>query len=37
MKTYPRYGRTYLRVYVFTDFTPADGRKDYSSDEWMLK
>jgi hypothetical protein len=28
---------TYLRVYVFNDFTPADGRADYSTDEWMLK
>lgn len=30
-------GRTYLRVWVFTDFTPADGRKDYTIDVWMLK
>lgn len=37
VKTYAYYGRTYLRVYVNTDFTAADGRTDYVSDEWMLK
>lgn len=29
--------RLYLRVYTWTDFTAADGRTDYSTDEWMLK
>jgi hypothetical protein len=37
LKTYSYYGRTYLRVYVYNDFTPADGRTDYVTDEWMLK
>jgi hypothetical protein len=37
LKTYMYYGRTYLRVYVVNDFTPADGRTDYTTDEWMLK
>jgi hypothetical protein len=37
LKTYQFYGLTYLRVYVFNDFTPADGRADYSTDEWMLR
>jgi hypothetical protein len=37
LKTYVYYGRTYLRVYVNNDFTPADGRTDYVTDEWMLK
>jgi len=37
VKTYQFYGRTYLRVWVNTDFTPADGRQDYVSDEWMLR
>jgi hypothetical protein len=37
VKTYQYYGRTYLRVYVSTDFTSADGRTDYTTDEWMLK
>lgn len=36
VKTYEYYGRTYLRVYTWTDFTAADGRTDYSTDEWML-
>jgi hypothetical protein len=36
LKTYSYYGRTYLRVYVYTDFTAADGRADYTTDEWML-
>src|SRR5262249_44862819 len=37
LKTYQFYGLTYLRVYVFNDFTPADGRADYTTDEWMLR
>lgn len=37
VKTYEYYGLTYLRVYVWTDFTAADGRTDYASDQWMLK
>ena len=37
VKSYTYYGRLYLRVYTRTDFTAADGRTDYSSDEWMLK
>lgn len=37
IKTYSFYGSTYLRVYVVTDFTAADGRTDYTSDVWMLK
>jgi hypothetical protein len=37
VKPYSYYGKTYLRVWVHTDFTPADGRKDYTTDEWMLK
>ncbi|MDN5790936.1 MAG: hypothetical protein L0H25_08715 [Micrococcales bacterium] len=37
LKTYSFYGRTYLRVYTSTDFTAADGRTDYTTDEWMLK
>lgn len=37
LKTYQYYGLTYLRVYVYNDFTPADGRADYVTDEWMLK
>jgi hypothetical protein len=36
IKTYPYYGRTYLRVWVYNDFTPADGRTDYTTDEWFL-
>ena len=37
LKTYQYYGLTYLRVWTYTDFTPADGRTDYSTDEWMLQ
>jgi hypothetical protein len=37
VKTYQYNGLTYLRVYVHTDFTAADGRTDYVSDEWMLR
>jgi hypothetical protein len=33
LKTYQYYGLTYLRVWVYTDFTAADGRTDYTSDE----
>lgn len=37
VKTYVFGTTTYLRVYTWTDFTAADGRTDYSTDEWMLK
>ncbi len=37
VKTYVYSGVTYLRVYTWTDFTAADGRTDYSTDEWMLR
>ncbi|GAA3616227.1 hypothetical protein [Microlunatus ginsengisoli] len=37
VKTYTYGGRLYLRVYTWTDYTAADGRTDYSTDEWMLK
>jgi hypothetical protein len=37
LKTYNYYGLTYLRVWVYNDFTPADGRTDYTTDEWMLR
>ena len=37
VKTYQYYGLTYLRVWVYNDFTPADGRADYVTDEWFLK
>ncbi|MFP5347931.1 MAG: hypothetical protein ACLGIA_13010 [Actinomycetes bacterium] len=33
VKTYDYYGKTYLRVYTQTDFTAADGRTDYTTDE----
>lgn len=36
-KTYSYHGTTYLRVYTWTDFTAADGRTDYASDQWMLR
>jgi hypothetical protein len=36
LRTYQYYGLTYLRVWVFNDFTPSDGRADYTTDEWML-
>jgi hypothetical protein len=37
LKTYSYYGRTYLRVYVNNDFSPSDGRADYTTDEWFLR
>ena len=37
IKTYSYSGLTYLRVYTWTDFTAADGRTDYSTDEWFRK
>lgn len=37
VRPYVYYGRTYLRVWVYTDFTDADGRTDYTSDVWMLR
>ena len=36
-KTYDYYGRTYLRLWVYNDFSPSDGRTDYTTDEWFLK
>lgn len=36
-KTYDYYGRTYLRLWVYNDFSSADGRSDYTTDEWFLK
>lgn len=37
VKTYVSGGTTYLRVWVYNDFTPADGRTDYTTDERMVK
>jgi hypothetical protein len=37
LKTYDYYGLTYLRVWVHNDFTSADGRTDYTTDEWFLR
>jgi hypothetical protein len=37
LKTYSYYGLTYLRVWVYNDFTSADGRTDYTTDEWFLR
>jgi hypothetical protein len=37
LKTYSYYGLTYLRVWVFNDFSPSDGRADYTTDEWFLR
>ena len=37
VKPYQYSGRTYLRVRVHTDFTPADGRQNYTTDVWVLK
>jgi len=37
IKTYQFSGLTYLRVWVYTDFTPSDGRTDYVTDEWFLR
>jgi len=37
VKTYQYYGLTYLRVWVYNDFAPSDGRADYVTDEWFLK
>jgi hypothetical protein len=36
-KTYSYYGLTYLRVWVHNDFSAADGRTDYTTDEWFLR
>jgi hypothetical protein len=36
-RNYTYYGLTYLRLYVSNDFTAADGRTDYVTDEWLLK
>ena len=37
LKTYNYYGLTYLRVWVYNDFAPWDGRADYATDEWFLR
>jgi hypothetical protein len=37
VKTYATGGITHLRVWVYNDFTPADGRTDYSTNDWMVK
>jgi hypothetical protein len=37
LKSYEYYGRTYLRVWVYNDFAPSDGRADYTTDEWFLR
>jgi len=37
IKTYTYPSGLYLRVYTHTDFTAADGRTDYQTDEWMRK
>jgi hypothetical protein len=37
LKSYSYYGLTYLRVWVYNDFTTSDGRADYTTDEWMLR
>jgi hypothetical protein len=37
LKSYSYYGLTYLRVWVYNDFTPSDGRTDYTTDEWFLR
>lgn len=34
-KTYEYGGRTYLRVWTYNDFTEADGRDDYSTNDWL--
>lgn len=36
-KTYPYYGTTYLRLWVYNDFSSSDGRSDYTTDEWFLR
>lgn len=36
LKTYSYYGRTYLRVWVYNQFSPSDGRASYTTDEWFL-
>ena len=37
LRPYTFSGREYLRVWVYTNFTQADGRTDYASDQWMQK
>jgi hypothetical protein len=37
LKTYSFGGVVHLRVYVRTDFTDADGRTDYTTDEWFVR
>lgn len=37
LKIYVYSGIRYLRVYVNNDFSAADGRTDYVTDEWMRK
>lgn len=36
-KTYTYWGTVYLRLWVYNDFSSADGRSDYTTDEWFLK
>jgi hypothetical protein len=37
LKTYGSGPLVRLRVYVRTDFTDADGRTDYTTDEWFVR
>jgi len=37
IKVYPGASGNLLRVWTWTDFTAADGRADFASDNWMKK
>jgi hypothetical protein len=37
VRPYEYYGLNYLRVWVNNDFTAADGRTDFVTDEWFLR
>jgi hypothetical protein len=37
LKTYNYYGLLYLRVWVYNQFSPTDGRSNYTTDEWFLR
>jgi len=37
LRTYSYYGRTYLRVWVHTDFAASNGRIDYNTDASFLR
>lgn len=37
LREYQFFGLSYLRVYVYNDFTPSDGRADYVTDEWFVR